>query len=106
MGEGLQKRDFIHVDDVVRAMILATKIKGFDTFNVGTGISYSLNDVVKKINNLLGKDIKPEYLPIPKSYSYPMQHEADITKAKKVLGFEAKITIDEGLLKQLKCLNE
>jgi len=96
-GDGTQTRDFTHVYDVVDALILAWK-KDFECeiFNVGTGIAHSFNDVVKLLNKILGKNIKPVYKPNPiKNYVYHTL--ADTTKAEKMLGFKAKISLEEGL---------
>ena len=96
-GDGTQTRDFTHVYDVVDALILAWK-KDFECeiFNVGTGVAYSFNEVVELINKILGKNIKPIYKPNPiKNYVYHTL--ADTTKAERMLGFKAKISLEEGL---------
>ncbi|MEM2341575.1 MAG: NAD-dependent epimerase/dehydratase family protein [Candidatus Bathyarchaeia archaeon] len=96
-GDGTQTRDFIHVKDVVEAFMLSME-KDFECeiFNVGTGVSHSFNDVVNLINELLGKDIKPIYRDNPiKNYVYHTL--ADTTKAEKILGFKAKISLKEGI---------
>ena len=96
-GDGSQTRDFIYVKDVVEAFILAAE-KEFDCeiFNVGTGVAYSFNEVVDLINKLLGKNVKPIYKPNPiKNYVYHTL--ADTTKAEKVLGFKAKVSLEEGI---------
>jgi len=98
-GDGTQTRDFTYVSDVVEALILAWK-KDFECeiFNVGTGTAYSFNQVVEFLNRLLGKDVKPVYKPNPiKNYVYHTL--ADTTKAEKLLGFKAKVTLEEGLRK-------
>jgi len=102
-GDGNQRRDFIHVDDVVEALILATKIKGFEIFNVGTGKNYSLNEIVEKINNKLKKDIKPKYVPL-KIKNYVMETLADTKKSEEKLGFKAKIDVDKGIEMQVQYL--
>jgi UDP-glucose 4-epimerase len=96
-GDGNQTRDFIYVSDVVNAFILAMFSNiDCDVFNVGTGKNYSFNEVIKIINKYLGKDIKPIYKPNPiKNYVYHTL--ADTTKAEKILGFEAKISLEEGI---------
>ncbi|KYH42065.1 MAG: nucleoside-diphosphate sugar epimerase [Candidatus Bathyarchaeota archaeon B26-2] len=96
-GDGNQTRDFTHVRDVVDALMLAMeKDLECEVFNVGTGVSHSFNEVVEMLNRLLGKDIKPVYKPNPiKNYVYHTL--ADTSKAEKVLGFKAKITLEEGL---------
>jgi len=96
-GDGTQTRDFTHVYDVVDALLLAWK-KDFECeiFNVGTGVAHSFNEVVDLLNELLGKNIKPIYRPNPiKNYVYHTL--ADTTKAEKLLGFKAKISLEEGL---------
>ncbi|MBS7625233.1 NAD-dependent epimerase/dehydratase family protein [Candidatus Bathyarchaeota archaeon] len=96
-GDGTQTRDFIHVNDVVEAFKLAAE-GDFDCeiFNVGTGVEHSFNDVVDIINRVLGKKIEPVYKPNPiKNYVY--RTLADTAKAEKMLGFKAKITLEEGI---------
>ncbi len=96
-GDGSQTRDFIHVADVVEALMLSMK-KDFECeiFNVGTGVAHSFNDVVDLLNEALNKNIKPIYKPNPiKNYVYHTL--ADTSKAERVLGFKAKITLKEGI---------
>ena len=96
-GDGNQTRDFIYVSDVVNAFILAMFSNiDCDVFNAGTGKNYSFNEVINLLNKCLGKDIKPIYKPNPiKNYVYHTL--ADTTKAEKILGFKAKISLEEGI---------
>ena len=96
-GDGTQTRDFTHVYDALDALILAMG-KDFEceVFNVGTGVAHSFNRIIELLNRLLGKDVKPVYKPNPiKNYVYHTL--ADTKKAEKILGFKAKITLEEGL---------
>jgi len=95
-GDGEQSRDFIFVDDVVEALIGASRIKGFEILNVGYGKSYTLNQVVEMLNGKLGTRIKPQYVRTPIS-NYVRETLADTSKARKVIGFQAKITLDDGI---------
>ncbi len=95
-GDGSQKRDFIFIDDVVNALILAMKSNHNGIFNVGTGKSYSLNDVIKILKNKMGKDIEPRYIENPVK-NYVMVTLADTSKSKKYLNFEAKMNIENGI---------
>jgi UDP-glucose 4-epimerase len=95
-GDGEQRRDFIYAGDVVEALKKASSIKGFEIFNVGTGINYSLNELVAKLNAELGTKIKPKYLEMPVK-NYVAETKADTSKAEKKLGFKAKVTLDEGI---------
>ena len=96
-GDGSQKRDFVFVSDVVEAMLKAAeKNSGFNIYNVGTGRNHDINTLVEKINNLLGKDIKPRYVEMPmKNYVY--ETLADTKKSEEKLGFKASIDLDKGL---------
>jgi len=96
-GDGTQTRDFTHVYDALDALILAMG-KDFEceVFNVGTGVAHSFNRIIELLNRLLRKDVKPVYKPNPiKNYVYHTL--ADTKKAEKILGFKAKITLEEGL---------
>lgn len=96
-GDGEQTRDFVYVTDVVDAFLIAmdSDIK-CDIFNVGFGKNYSFNEVVELINKKLGKEIKPTYVENPiKNYVYHTL--ADTEKSEKILGFKAKIDLEEGL---------
>jgi len=62
-GNGTQKRDFTHVDDITRGLLLAmnSKIK-YDILNLGIGKSYSLNELIEIINEIQDTEITPTYV--------------------------------------------
>jgi len=97
-GDGTQTRDFIYVDDAVRAFILALNNKNAvgRRFNIATGIPTSINGLVGILVELFGGEgWKPKYVDAIKGdirHSY-----ADIREAKKHLGFEPRISLREGL---------
>jgi len=97
-GDGTQTRDFTHVNDVVRAAVLAAKNELDGIYNVGTGSSYSFNEVVEMINDELGTDVKPRYVenPIPKSV-YVSDTCADCGKIRDETGWEPEISFEEGI---------
>ncbi|MDD5433192.1 MAG: GDP-mannose 4,6-dehydratase [Candidatus Pacebacteria bacterium] len=96
-GNGEQTRDFVYVKDAVLALCLSMSSKvGQDIFNVGTGKSYSFNQVVKIINNILGKNIEPIYLANPVK-NYVDLHLGDPKKAKDVLGFQTQYSLEQGI---------
>jgi UDP-glucose 4-epimerase len=101
-GDGSQTRDFTFVDDIVEANILAmrSKLKG-EILNVGTGVSHSFNDIVEKLNGVMGTAITPTYVPNPLK-SYVMHTQADTVKAERLLGFRAKTSLNEGIKRTVK----
>ncbi len=101
-GDGSQTRDFTYVDDVVDANMLAMDYGKFGVFNVGNGKSITLNEVVEKLNKKLGTEINPTYQE-NRIKNYVQHTLADTTLAEKDLGFKAKISIDEGIERLIRC---
>lgn len=96
-GDGSQTRDFTFVEDIVRANILAMKSDSkFGMYNAGTGRTYTLNQLVDMLNKQLGTGIKPQYIE-NKIKNYVQATLADTAKAKKELGFEAKVSLEQGI---------
>ncbi len=96
-GDGKQSRDFIYVRDVIDAIIKAIKYKNYGTFNVCYGRSITVNNIIKKIENISKKKIKLSY---KKSIPGEVKHSIlNNFKIKKKLGFEIKHSLDLGLKK-------
>lgn len=96
-GDGTQKRDFTYVDDVTHGLILAFESDiTYDIFNIGTGRSHSLNQLVTTINDTLATDISPTYTENTiKGYIH--ETLSDTTKSRQVLKFQATIDLAEGI---------
>src|SRR5436309_1243462 len=96
-GDGLQSRDFTYVKNVVEANLLACKAPGVggQVFNVACGDRITVNSMLQQINKIAGKDITPIYAD---NRAGDIKHsQADITRAKEHLGFEPKVSFEEGL---------
>ncbi|MCK9165728.1 MAG: GDP-mannose 4,6-dehydratase, partial [Candidatus Cloacimonas sp.] len=96
-GDGSQSRDFTYVENNVWANIqacTAEKAAG-EVINIACGESYTLLDLVKLLNEILGKKIEPIF---EKERAGDVKHSlAGIEKAKEVLGYEVKVDFKEGL---------
>ena len=95
-GDGSQTRDFIYVGDVVDALVRAADSRNNGVYNVGTGKSYSVNDMVKMVMDAMGEHHEVRYVQTPVS-NYVMHTQADTSKAKRDLEFEAKVPLEEGI---------
>ena len=96
-GDGKQMRDFTYVGDVVDANLLALKYQKTDVFNIGTGKSITLNEMVSLLNKKLKTNIAPQYKenPIKNYVQYTL---ADTKKAEALLGFKAKVSLEDGIV--------
>jgi nucleoside-diphosphate-sugar epimerase len=96
-GDGEQTRDFIHVSDIIKAVILTLEHEGLkgEVFNVCTGVPTSINQLATTLKTVTGKNPNVKYGParlgdIRSSYG-------DLAKAKENLGFRASVDLTEGL---------
>lgn len=97
LGDGTQTMDFIYIEDVARANILAAQADVSDqVFNVASGVETSLNDLAHALLRVMNSNLKPEYGPERKVNSVP-RRLADTRKAEQTLGFRAQVSLEEGL---------
>jgi nucleoside-diphosphate-sugar epimerase len=96
-GDGLQSRDFTYVQNVVEANLLACTVPGVggQVFNIARGDRITVNSILQQINKITGKDVPPIY---SEPRAGDIKHsQADITRAREHLGYEARISFEEGL---------
>ena len=98
------KRDFIHTEDMARAMegLLQAGVKGYDVFNIGRGIEYSVREIVEAFERQLGEPLAIEVDPSRVRKVERMHLLADVTKLKRVTGWEPDWGIDAGVATLLK----
>jgi UDP-glucose 4-epimerase len=106
-GNGEQTRDFTFIDDVVEANILAMesgpKLDG-EVFNIGGGSRVSVNEVLDLIGRSVGQELEVVY---QESQKGDVLHTgAEIRKAKRFLGWQPRVTLQEGILRQVNYLKE
>jgi UDP-glucose 4-epimerase len=112
-GEGAQTRDFISVEDVVNAFISAMTVMERDeikltkvppVFNIGTGNPTSIKDLALKMIEIFGLDLQPIYKETKEDDSEIKFSYADITRAKRHLGFVTKKGLEVGLREMISAL--
>jgi len=97
LGDGTQTMDFVFIEDIARANILAAKSSVSDeVFNVASGTETSLNELASELGRAMGVNLASEYGPARKVNPVP-RRLADIRRAQEMLGFRAEVTLQEGL---------
>jgi len=95
-GDGKQTRDFVHVDDVVRANLLAATTDAVGRpFNVGTGRSITINELAEIVRDVVDTDVAIKH--VSGRSNDIEESESDLTDARKLLGYEPTMSLREGL---------
>jgi len=104
---GEQRRDFVYIDDVVAANVLAMNATQPGIYNIGAGQSWSFNQLVDELNRALGTTLKPDYFDNPYGFTQDWT-ETDITLARQHLGYQPKFDLRAGIAayKQFGALGE
>ncbi len=101
-SEGLQWRDFVHVDDVAAGIVRAAKVlpdlnRGFTLCNLGCGTPVRLRDVLERIARKTGAEERFHFGARPMRVGEPREQFADLTAADHVLGWKAGIPWEQGI---------
>jgi len=102
-GTGTQTRDFTYVDDTAEGIMLVDMTKNAlgDTFNIGQGKEYQIKNIakimLKKYEKLIGKKLNPTLKYEKERKGDVKRHKANISHARKVLGYSPKVSLEEGL---------
>jgi UDP-glucose 4-epimerase len=103
-GDGRQQRDFVYVDDVVRALIATATASTVNrlTIDVGSGVPTSINDIVAQVGRVLGKELTPLRV---SAESGGVSHLcADLQRAKERLNYAPQVSLEEGLRRTIDAL--
>jgi nucleoside-diphosphate-sugar epimerase len=103
-GDGSQSRDFTYVDDIAKGTVLALKPVGYEVFNLGSDEPLRLKDMVSLVEELTAQKAKIEHKPW-----HPADMAAtwaDITKAKKLLGWAPQVKFRDGMRKLVQWYDE
>jgi UDP-glucuronate 4-epimerase len=94
-GDGTQSRGFTYVDDIARGTILGLKPLGYEIINLGGHEVMTMNEMIARLESLLGEHAEVEYLPFHKADM--LANQADVSKARELLGWEPQVGMDEGM---------
>jgi UDP-glucose 4-epimerase len=99
-GDGEQTRDFTNVSDIAQAIwrVIDHPVPlGSTVFNVGTGTSIPVNELIALLAELMDRPVRPERIPNPVKTGYVRQQICNIDRIRRVLAFEPTVTIREGV---------
>ena len=97
LGDGTTTMDFVYIEDVARSNILALQSDvGDDVFNVASGVETSLNELAAALLRVMGSRLEPEYGP-ERKVNPVSRRLADVSKAERLLGFRAQVSLEDGL---------
>ena len=94
-GDGKQTRGFTYVDDIARGCVAGLKPVGYEIMNLGGHESISINGLIHKLEEIIGKPAVIEHQPVVKADM--LANLADISKARRLLNWEPEVSLDEGL---------
>jgi len=94
-GDGKQTRDYVYVGDIVDANLKALEYTGTGIFNLGTGVETDVNTLFRKLRELTGANCEEKHGPAKKGEQF--RSVLDYSHAKKVLGWEPRVSLDQGL---------
>ena len=94
-GDGEQTRGLTYIDDIIDGILLALAPFGYEIFNLGGHEVVSINRLIKLLEKELGKEALVRY--IPRHPADMPENQADVSKAKQVLGWEPQVGLEEGI---------
>ena len=99
-GDGNVIRDYVYIDDVIEALILAIPANKSKVYNIGTGIGHSINELISLLNSVSGDILDIEWL--PKRNVDIEKNVLDVSKAHKELNWQPKTNLKDGIQKLIK----
>jgi len=100
-GDGSQTRSFCYVDDLIDGILLLLNSDEHLPVNIGNPYEMSILQFAEAINELTGNKAGVTYLPDDRSARDPQRRQPDITRARAILGWEPKISLEEGIKKTI-----
>jgi UDP-glucose 4-epimerase len=108
MTQGVQQRDFVYVDDVVEALMIAAaaSVPPGSVFNIGSGTGTPVGEAARTILRLMGDPVSLCLGAIPTRPDEIMEMSADITSAREQLGWQPRTSLEDGLSKTVTWFEE
>ncbi len=94
-GEGSQTRSFCYVSDLVDGLFRLMDSETYEPVNLGNDREISMLELVQSISRVIGRELPVEYRPLPQDD--PVRRRPDLTRARQVLGYEPRVSLEDGL---------
>ena len=94
-GDGSQERDFIYIDDAARGVLAAVKHVGYETFNLGSSMPVTINEMISIIESAVGH--KANVVAAPVNRADVKSTWANVAKARRMLGWEPRVSLEDGI---------
>lgn len=94
-GDGSQRRDFTYVDDIARGTLAALATRGYEVINLGSDRPVTIRHVIERLEDSVGRRARIESLPV--GAGEVLATQADIGKARRLLGWSPQVSLEEGL---------
>jgi dTDP-glucose 4,6-dehydratase len=98
-GDGSQTRSFCYCSDLIEGIVRLSKSDEHDPTNIGNPVEFTMLECAKEVLALVGSKSELTFMPLPEDD--PKQRKPDITKARRLLGWEPKVPLREGLARSL-----
>lgn len=96
-GDGMQTRSFCYVDDLIEGILRLLLSEEHDPVNIGNPVETTILDFAKTINEIAGNPAGIQYKPASRLGDDPQRRQPDITRAKKILSWEPKVSLLDGI---------
>jgi dTDP-glucose 4,6-dehydratase len=105
-GDGLQTRSFCYVDDLIHGIVLLLMSEEHSPVNIGNPVEMTLLQFAQTINAAVGNKAGLTFVPNARSDRDPQRRQPDITRAREILGWEPKVSLEQGLRKTIPYFEE
>jgi len=104
-GDGEQTRSFCYIDDLVEGMLrMMNQEQEIGPVNLGNPVEFSIRELAELVLRLTGSSSRIEFRPLP--HDDPVQRQPDIRKAKRLLDWEPKVALEDGLKETIRYFNK